>query len=143
MVDIIDSARRSALMGRIGPRDTSPELAVRRAAHAWGLRFRLHRRDLPGCPDLVFPKYRLIVFVHGCFWHRHAGCPNCTQPKTRPEFWQSKFAANVARDARVETELRALGWRVEVIWECQTTDASDLAARIRRLVLPERTENPP
>jgi DNA mismatch endonuclease (patch repair protein) len=119
-VDIVDPARRSRMMARIGPRNTAPEMVVRRAAHRLGYRFRLYRRDLPGRPDVVFPRHRLAVFVHGCFWHRHPGCSNCTSPKTRPEFWSAKFRATVARDARAIAALRELGWRTLVIWECET-----------------------
>lgn len=109
-------------MSRIKGQDTLPELAVRRIAHRLGLRFRLHRKGLPGCPDLVFPKYRLALFVHGCYWHRHAGCKYAYMPKSRVAFWRKKFSENVARDKRNEEELRKLGWRVLVIWECETRD---------------------
>jgi DNA mismatch endonuclease (patch repair protein) len=107
-------------MGRIGPRNTVPEIAVRRVAHRLGYRFRLYRKDLPGRPDIVFPRYQLAVFVHGCFWHRHEECTNCTMPKTRPEFWSTKFCATVSRDRRNVDALHALGWRTLVIWECET-----------------------
>lgn len=107
-------------MAGIKGRDTKPELAVRRIAHKLGLRFRLHRKDLPGRPDLVFPRRRLAVFVHGCFWHRHDGCRYAYTPKSRVAFWTKKFAENVARDRRNEEALRDLGWRVLVIWECIT-----------------------
>jgi DNA mismatch endonuclease (patch repair protein) len=107
-------------MSRIGPRDTAPELAVRRMAHGMGFRFRVHQKQLPGCPDVVFSRLRLAVFVNGCFWHRHRGCANATMPKTRPEFWKKKFELNVRRDRRSCRELRKLGWRTLVIWECQT-----------------------
>ncbi len=126
MTDIVSPERRSEIMARIRDRDTGPELRVRRAAHAMGLRFRLHRRDLPGSPDLVFPKYRTALFVHGCFWHRHEGCPRAYVPKSRMEFWNRKFAANVERDRRVSEALRKLGWRPVVIWECETEDRSAL-----------------
>ncbi len=122
MTDIVDSKRRSELMARIRGRDTAPELAVRRIAHRMGLRFRLHCRDLPGRPDLVFPKHRVAVFVHGCFWHRHEGCRHASTPKSRIAFWTEKFAANVERDARKEVALKTLGWKVFVIWECETKD---------------------
>ena len=111
MTDIVDCKRRSALMAGIRGRDTAPEVAVRRIAHRMGMRFRLHPKDLPGRPDLVFPKHRLVVFVHGCFWHRHEGCRHASTPKSRIAFWTEKFAANVARDARQEAALRARGWR--------------------------------
>jgi DNA mismatch endonuclease (patch repair protein) len=115
-------------MARIGPRDTVPEMAVRRAAHRMGFRFRLHRKELPGRPDLVFARHRLVVFVHGCFWHRHAGCSNCTMPKTRPEFWQKKFRGNVERDRRACEQLERQGWRTLVIWECEAEDPARLDA---------------
>ena len=122
VTDIVDKRRRSELMAGIRGRDTAPERAVRRVAHRMGLRFRLHRKDLPGCPDLVFPRHCLAVFVHGCFWHRHQGCKYAYTPKSRVAFWTEKFAANVARDQRQDAALRALGWRTHVIWECETRD---------------------
>lgn len=128
------TSQRSALMGRVRGKNTSPEIAVRRAAHALGLRFRLHRRDLPGRPDLVFPKHRLAIFVHGCFWHRHEGCKRATIPKTRQDFWLGKFADNEARDQRVTALLRDAGWRVEIVWECETKDQEALLRRLRDLV---------
>ena len=109
-------------MAGIKGRDTKPELVVRRIAHRLGLRFRLHRKDLPGRPDLVFPKHRLAVLVHGCFWHRHEGCRYAYTPKSRIEFWTTKFTQNVARDRRDVAALQDLGWRVLVIWECLTRD---------------------
>lgn len=133
MMDTLGKRERSALMARIGPKDTRPEMIVRKTAHALGLRFRLHRRDLPGRPDLVLPKHRLVIFVHGCFWHRHRGCKNCSTPKTRPAFWQKKFEQNVRRDERVQAELVELGWRVEVVWECQTQNVDELRQRLEIL----------
>ncbi|MGE3900043.1 MAG: very short patch repair endonuclease [Variibacter sp.] len=126
MADTVDHQRRSAIMARIGPRDTAPELAVRSMAHRMGFRYRLHRKDLPGRPDLVFAGQRLAVFVHGCFWHRHGGCANATMPKTRPEFWQNKLNGNVARDRRNCEQLERMGWRTLVIWECETEDTARL-----------------
>ncbi len=131
MTDKLSPEARSANMARIRGRDTGPEIAVRKALHAAGFRFRLHRRDLPGKPDIVLPKHRTAVFVHGCFWHRHEGCRNATSPGTRTEFWQAKFAANVARDARNTAALEAAGWKVVVIWECETERPERLAAVIR------------
>lgn len=122
MVDRVSAARRSANMARVKGKNTVPELKVRRIAHRMGLRFRLHRSDLPGKPDLVFPKHRLAVFVHGCFWHRHEGCSRATMPATRTAFWTQKFDATVERDARQLTELERLGWRVLVLWECDLKD---------------------
>ena len=133
-------ARRSALMARVRQRDTAPEMLVRKAAHGLGLRFRLQRRDLPGTPDLVFPSRRLALFVHGCFWHRHPNCPRCTSPKTRMEYWEDKFAANVARDRRVTDELEAIGWQVEVVWECETIDPERLLSTLNQVF---KIEQPP
>ncbi|WP_272867606.1 very short patch repair endonuclease [Sinorhizobium meliloti] len=124
------SPARSALMARIGPRDTKPEMIVRRMVHALGYRFRLHRRDLPGSPDLVFPRLRKVIFVHGCFWHRHPGCKKATSPKTRVDFWQQKFSMNVERDARKEEELGEQGWDVKIVWECETRDIVTLSTQL-------------
>lgn len=119
---------RSALMGRIRGKNTKPEMVVRRAAHRLGLRFRIHRRDMPGTPDIVLRKYGLVIFVHGCFWHRHEGCRRCTTPKTRIDFWNEKFKKNVERDQRDGDALRKQGWNVLIIWECQTKNLTDLDA---------------
>lgn len=107
-------------MSRVKGKDTSPEMRVRRIAHAMGLRFRLHRTDLPGKPDIVFPKYRKVVFVHGCFWHRHPSCKKATLPKSNVDFWRDKFRRNVERDRQNRERLIESGWDVAVIWECQT-----------------------
>ena len=123
-------------MRRVKGADTTPERLVRSALHAQGHRFRLHARDLPGRPDIVFRGDRLAIFVHGCFWHRHPGCPHCRMPKSRVDFWKEKFAANVARDAAVAARLIADGWWVETIWECEARDAARLGAfvvKVRRL----------
>ena len=130
MSDIFDSAKRSEIMARIRNRNTKPELAVRRIAHGLGYRFRLHRRDLPGCPDIVFPRYKAVILVHGCFWHQHPGCKFAYKPKTRTQFWETKFEGNVARDKRNELALSNLGWKTMVIWECETTDHEAVATRI-------------
>lgn len=121
---------RSALMSRIRGKDTTPEIVVRRAAHRLGLRFRVHRRDLPGTPDMVLRKHGLAIFVHGCFWHRHEGCRRCTTPKTRTDFWNKKFNKNVERDQRDVDTLQKQGWNVLIIWECQTKNLADLDARL-------------
>lgn len=134
MTDIVDPKRRSEMMAGIRSRNTAPELAVRSIAHRMGLRFRLHRKDLPGRPDLVFPKHRLAVFVHGCFWHRHEGCRHASMPKSRTAAWAGKFAANVERDARQQTALRSLGWRVLVVWECETTNVAAVERRLAELI---------
>ena len=122
--------KRSANMARIGSRDTAPELAVRRTLHRLGYRFRLYRHDLPGKPDVVLPRHRTIFLIHGCFWHRHPGCRFAYTPKTRVSFWEGKFERNVARDLKVERELRERGWTVQVIWECETHDPAALERRL-------------
>lgn len=116
--DIFDSATRSRLMARVRSRNTRPELILRRALHSRGLRYRLHDSSLPGRPDLVFPRFGAVCFVHGCFWHRHEGCRRATTPATNRTFWQRKFAANVVRDRNNRAALLEAGWRVGIIWEC-------------------------
>jgi DNA mismatch endonuclease (patch repair protein) len=133
-MDIVDPVCRSRMMAGIGPRDTQPELIVRRLLHRLGFRFRLHQTGLPGRPDLVLRRYRLVIFVHGCFWHRHQGCRNCTMPKTRTRFWVKKFDKNVARDARTVRALRRSGWRVVAVWECETEQLSGLERRLLRIL---------
>lgn len=130
-MDRIDAAQRGALMSRIRGKDTGPELVVRRLAHRLGFRFRLHRRDLPGCPDLVFPRLRKAVFVHGCFWHQHTGCRRAHVPQSRVEYWLPKLARNTARDTAAQASLVALGWDVLVIWECEVKDLEKLAQQLR------------
>lgn len=130
MADRLSPERRSWLMARVRGKDTTPELVVRRTAHRLGYRFRLYRRDLPGKPDLAFAGRKAVIFVHGCFWHRHAGCRKATTPKTREAFWTEKFERNVDRDQKVLDELRALGWRVLTIWECETKTPDDIAKRL-------------
>lgn len=130
MVDRLTPERRSWNMSRIRGRDTKPELVVRKLLHEMGYRFRLHRADLPGRPDIVLPRHKTVVFVHGCYWHRHPGCRFAYTPKSRQGFWNAKFASNVARDQRNQFDLTDAGWRVVVIWECQTTDRYVLAQRL-------------
>lgn len=129
-MDIVSPDRRSAIMSRIRGRDTKPELIVRRLAHRLGYRFRLHRRDLPGTPDLVFPGRRKVLFVHGCFWHRHWGCRFAYEPKSNASKWQEKFAQNIARDSRAVAALEAMGWQVLTIWECETLDRETLSENL-------------
>lgn len=121
-------------MARVRSRDTGPELNVRRALHALGHRFRLHRRDLPGRPDIVIPRLKTAIFVHGCFWHRHSDCAKAGEPKTRVAYWRAKLSDNVERDARVQQELREAGWRVETVWQCETKDAAQLRMRLQELI---------
>jgi len=123
---------RSKIMRAIRRENTRPELAVRRALHAMGLRFRLHRRDLPGTPDIVLPKHRRVVLVHGCFWHQHSGCQHAKRPKSRPEYWLPKLARNVDRDGRITRALKAAGWHVTIVWECETKDAERLGRLLFR-----------
>jgi DNA mismatch endonuclease (patch repair protein) len=124
---------RSEIMSRVRNKDTVPELLVRRAVWAAGFRYRLHDGRLPGHPDLVLRGRRTVVLVHGCFWHRHESCPRCRIPKTRVEWWAAKLARNQARDAEVRALLEAAGWRVLVIWECETERAECLAALVAEL----------
>ncbi len=118
-MDKIDKATRSRIMGSVRSKNTTPEKAVRSMAHSLGLRFRLHRKDLPGTPDLVFPKWRVAIFVHGCFWHGHDCSHGSRRPKANAEYWQTKITHNADRDAKSLAELRELGWRTIVVWECQ------------------------
>ena len=124
------SSRRLAA---VRTRDTAPEMIVRRMLHRMGCRFRLHRADLPGRPDIVLPRHGVALFVHGCFWHRHGDCPLARDPARNSASWRAKFARNVERDARNRAALEELGWRVEVIWECETGDPAGLGRRLRRM----------
>ena len=133
MADRLTPEARSALMARIGGKDTQPERAVRRLLHAMGFRFRLHRRDLPGTPDIVLPGRRKAIFVHGCFWHGH-DCGRARLPKTRLHYWGPKIAANRARDARKTAALRRAGWSVAAVWECQLRKPAVLERRLARFL---------
>lgn len=134
MTDVFDPARRSAVMRAVKSKDTAPELKVRRAAHALGLRFRLGRSDLPGKPDLVFPARKTALFVHGCFWHGH-DCPRGARiPQANRAYWTAKIGRNVARDKTTLAALRKLGWKPAVIWECETKDTRALSRLIARRV---------
>jgi len=119
MADVHTTSTRSYNMSRIRGKDTKPEMLVRRYLHARGLRYRLHTKELPGKPDLVFSGLRTVIFVHGCFWHRHEGCRYFVVPKTRTDFWLNKIGRNVVNDERQQEELRNQGWRVLVVWECE------------------------
>lgn len=120
-------------MARIGQKNTKPELLVRGALHRLGFRFRLHKRDLPGRPDIVLPKYRTVIFVHGCFWHRHPGCRRTTTPATRKAFWLNKFEANIARDRKATETLERAGWNVLVLWECEVAAGSAIVTAADQL----------
>jgi len=130
MADTITPTRRSANMARIRSKDMKPELVVRRLVHSLGYRYRLHRNDLPGKPDLVLGPRRKVIFVHGCFWHQHAGCREGRIPKSNQTYWQPKLARNVERDQRVQRELAEAGWTVIVVWECEISDLDTLKERI-------------
>lgn len=134
----MDADARSRIMRSIRKTDTKPELVVRRAVHALGYRFRLHRRDLPGSPDLVLPRHRKVILVHGCFWHQHPGCRSATVPRIRAGYWGPKLARNVARDASVLVDLQALGWNVLVLWECELGHAATLRDRLLAFIRPRR-----
>ena len=137
--DLLTKARRSWNMGRIRGKNTSPELVVRRLLHRMGYRFRLHVKTLPGKPDIVLPKYKTVIFVHGCFWHRHKGCKNCTTPTNRREFWLEKLTGNAARDKVHRRALRKLGWKSVIVWECELSDLT----RVReKLQASPKKENP-
>lgn len=120
----------AARMRRIPRTNTTPEIAVRRLAHRMGYRFRLHRRDLPGTPDVVFPSHRKVILVHGCFWHQHPGCPSGRLPRTRVDYWGPKLARNVERDAKTLEKLEEVGWEPMVVWECETKDEGTLQAKL-------------
>ena len=113
------SEQRSRNMSAIKSKNTKPEIAVRKVLHSMGYRFRLHRKNLPGSPDIVLPKYKTVIFVHGCFWHRHENCKYASTPKTREEFWQNKFKVNLKRDREIQEKIKNIGWKSVVIWECE------------------------
>lgn len=136
MVDNLTQAKRSWNMSRVRNRDTKPELMVRSLLHRSGFRFRLHEKGLSGRPDIVLPKYRTVVFVHGCFWHRHKGCPDATTPKTKTAFWKRKFQGNTARDLRTAEDLRSSGWKIIIVWECETCKADKLLKRLKANINP-------
>jgi len=133
-VDTFPPEKRSEIMRRVHSTDTTPERRVRSLLHRLGYRFRVHRPDLPGKPDIVLPRRRTVVFVHGCFWHRHQDCPHATTPATRQEYWLPKFRRTIARDKKNQGELRERGWNVVVVWECETKDLLKLGERISRLI---------
>jgi DNA mismatch endonuclease (patch repair protein) len=131
MTDRISEARRSWNMSRIRGKDTKPEIAVRSMLHRLGYRFRLHRNDLPGRPDIVLPSRKTVILVHGCYWHRHPGCRYAYSPKSRIDFWEKKFSENIARDRRNMDELQSIGWRALVVWECELREPDELKKRLK------------
>lgn len=132
MADVFTKEHRSEIMSRIRSKDTKPERVVRLMLHAMGYRFRIHRKDLPGNPDIVLPKYRTVVFVHGCFWHGHT-CPRGKRPDSQQEFWDDKIDKNMRRDRQAVRKLRAQGWHVLTVWECQTRRLDSLSKRLERI----------
>ncbi|MDQ0976854.1 very short patch repair endonuclease [Pseudomonas synxantha] len=135
-MDVVDRVTRSRMMSGIKGKHTKPELTVRKFLHAQGYRFRLHRADLPGKPDIVLPRYRTCIFVQGCFWHQHPGCKYAHTPKSNQDFWLPKLAKNVQRDQISERKLKEMGWQVVIIWECDTKNREILQARIREALGP-------
>jgi DNA mismatch endonuclease (patch repair protein) len=124
------SEQRSKNMAAIRSKNTKPEIKVRKVLHSMGYRFRLHSKDLPGSPDIVLPKYKTVIFVHGCFWHRHENCKYASTPKTRKEFWNKKFTENKKRDSEIQEKIKILDWRSVVIWECETKNIENLRDKI-------------
>lgn len=136
MADTLTIEERSRLMAKIKGKNTGPERAMRSLLHRAGYRFRLHVRSLPGTPDIVLPRHRAVVFVHGCFWHRHPRCKTAAMPKSHRKFWADKFARNVANDRKHRRKLRRLGWRVVTVWECQLRHPERVRARIEKALRP-------
>ena len=130
-MDRLTKERRSWNMSRIKGRDTKPEKQIRSLLHRLGYRFRVHRQDLPGRPDIILPKYATVIFVHGCFWHRHRGCKYAYTPKSRIDFWKTKFSENISRDKRTLTALREIGWSALIVWECETKNEAKLSDQLR------------
>ena len=138
MADHVSAKKRSAIMAAVHTKDTGPELALRKLVYGMGYRYRLHGRELPGRPDLVFRPLKKVIFVHGCFWHRHDACRYATTPKSRTAYWQSKFAANVARDRRNVRDLKKAGWHVLTIWQCQLKNPNKVAKRTHEFLKSDR-----
>jgi DNA mismatch endonuclease, patch repair protein len=136
MADHLSPSQRSRVMARIHGRNTQPELAIRSIVHRMGYRYRLHVRALPGCPDLVFPKYKAAMFVHGCFWHQHRNCPRARKPRSNIAFWSRKLSKNALRDRRHLKALQELGWKTLVIWQCEIKNFEKVAKTVRRFLRP-------
>jgi DNA mismatch endonuclease (patch repair protein) len=135
--DVFDKVKRSAVMRRVKGRDTKPEMIVRRALTRLGARYRLHRKDLPGSPDVAMPGRKLVVFVHGCFWHGHDCARGARVPKQNRDYWTAKVDRNRARDAKTVAAYREMGWRAEILWECELKDATALEARLKAMISKE------
>lgn len=140
-MDTVSPIIRSRIMSSVPQRNTSPERIVRSLLHQLGYRFRLHRRDLPGSPDIVLPRHRIAIFVHGCFWHQHRRCRKSRKPTSNTEYWDKKLAENVKRDRRKEAALRKLGWRVIVVWQCEIHNLESLADRLAGLITTENLQS--
>jgi DNA mismatch endonuclease (patch repair protein) len=136
LTDVYDKEKRSAVMARVRSKDTSPEMAVRQILTRLGARYRLHRKDLPGSPDIVMPGRKLVIFVHGCFWHGHDCARGARVPKANREYWLAKVARNTTRDAKTASALHADGWAVETVWECELKDRASLATRLAKRLGP-------
>ncbi len=141
-MDTFSPEKRSAIMRLVRSTDTSPEKMVRSLLHGLGFRFRLHRKDVPGNPDIVLPKYSTVVFVHGCFWHRHVGCPRASTPAVNQDYWLPKFDRTVKRDRRNAKELQRQGWHVVVVWECELRDPDRLAKRLKKVIAASQPFDP-
>lgn len=139
MTDTLTVTERSRLMSKIRGKNTSPEIAVRSLLHRVGYRFRVHVSSLPGKPDIVLPKYRTVIFVHGCFWHRHKGCKAATTPKSHRKFWAEKFKRNIANDRKHVRQLRQLSWKVVTVWECQLRHPGKVLRHIEKMLVPTAT----
>jgi DNA mismatch endonuclease (patch repair protein) len=130
MVDVFNSEKRSKIMASVKNKNTRPELTVRKILHSMGYRFRLHRKDLPGTPDIVLPKYRKVIFVHGCFWHGHDSCPRARLPETNRDFWEKKINKNKIRDEANIQKLLSLGWDPIIVWNCEIKDVNKLKSKL-------------
>ncbi|MFQ3632782.1 very short patch repair endonuclease [Roseiflexus sp.] len=134
MPDVFQPEERSRIMSRVRAEDTSPEKLVRSLIHRMGYRFRLHVKDLPGKPDIVLPRRKKVIFVHGCFWHQHEGCPHAARPTSNTEYWNKKLDRNIIRDREHLQKLEYLGWNVLIVWECETRDREQLTEKLRRFL---------
>jgi DNA mismatch endonuclease (patch repair protein) len=132
MTDNLTKEKRSWIMSRIKNKNTKPEIQVRSLLHSMGFRFRLHRRDLPGKPDIVLPKYNTAIFVNGCFWHVHENCKDSTIPKTNTSFWEKKLKRNIERDRKIYDQLKGTGWKVVIVWECELKNIENIKLRLSR-----------